>query len=340
MKKVIFSFVFIVGLLMSANISAQEGGQNMHETGRTFMRQGDFDNAILVLTRALQADPKNSEIRKDLVMSHFLKRDYAKAKDQLEPLLDGDDADEVAYQIAGNIYKALEDVKNAEKLYKKALKKYPNSGALRSEYGELLWANKDYSAIEEWEKGIKQDPSYSGNYYNAALYYFYTKDKVWALVYGEIFVNMESLTERAAAMKQILYKAYKEKLFVDLGASKDDDKNKSEFAKSFLDVMNKQSSIVNRGITTETLTMIRSRFILDWYAKYANKFPFRLFDYQRQLMQEGMFEAYNQWLFGTVENLSAYDNWTKTHNEAYSNFTIFQKGRIFKVPTGQYYQNL
>ena len=337
MKKIFFFFVFSLGILVTT--TAQEGGTNLHETGRTFMRQGDFDNSILVLTRALQQDPKNTEIRKDLVMSHFLKRDYAKAKEQVEPLIENDNADVVAYQIAGNIYKALEEVKSADRMYKKALRKYPNSGALRSEYGELLWANKDYSAIDEWEKGIKADPSYAGNYYNAALYYFYTKDKVWALVYGEIFVNMESLTERAVAMKQILYKAYKEKLFAELGTTKDD-KNNSEFAKSFLDVMNKQSSIVNRGITTEILTMIRTRFILDWYAKYASKFPFRLFDYQRQLMQEGMFEAYNQWLFGTVENLAAYDNWTKTHSEAYTNFTTFQKGRIFKIPAGQYYQNL
>lgn len=340
MKKIFFFFLLTLGLLINVNTQAQEGGQNLHETGRTFMRQGDFDNAILVLTRALQQDSKNAEIRKDLVMSHFLKRDYAKAKDQVEPLIEGDDADEVAYQIAGNIYKALEEVKAADRMYKKAIKRFPNSGALRSEYGELLWASKNHAAIDEWEKGIKADPSYAGNYYNAALYYFYTKDKVWSLVYGEIFVNMESLTERAVAMKEILYKAYKEKLFADLGTSKNDDKNKNEFTKSFLEVMDKQSSIVNRGITTETLTMIRSRFILDWYAKYAGKFPFRLFDYQRQLMQEGMFEAYNQWLFGTVENLAAYDNWTKTHSEAYTNFTTFQKGRIFKVPAGQYYQNL
>jgi tetratricopeptide (TPR) repeat protein len=226
----------------------------------------------------------------------------------------------MSYQLAGNIYKAIEEVKNAEKMYKKAIKKFPSSGPLYSEYGELLWASKDNEAIELWEKGIKADPSFSGNYYNAALYYFYTKDKVWALVYGEIFVNMESLTERAAAMKKLLFTAYKEKLFADVDLMKGQDKSK--------------------GVTTETLTMIRTRFILDWFTTYASKFPFRLFDYQRQLLQEGMFEAYNQWLFGTIENLAAYDNWTKTHTEAYSAFTGFQKGRIFKVPPGQYYQQL
>jgi tetratricopeptide (TPR) repeat protein len=334
MKKPALLFLIFVSVFVS--LSAQEV-LSPHETARTFMRSGDFDNAILVLNKALDQEPKNSDIRKDLVLSYYYKRNYSKAKEELEPLLDNDAADVVTYQLAGNIYKALEEVKAADKMYKKALKKFPASGALYSEYGELLWAAKNNDAINYWEKGIKADPSFAGNYYNAALYHFYTKDKVWTLVYGEIFINMESLTERAAAMKQLLFTAYKEKLFNDLN-EKSDDKNKSEFTRAFLQNMNKQSALVTRGINTETLTMIRSRFILDWFASYATKFPFKLFDYQRQLMQEGMFEAYNQWLFGTIENLAAYDNWTKTHTEAYSSFTTFQKGRIFKMPPGQYYQ--
>ena len=52
-----------------------------------------------------------------------------------------------------------------------------------------------------------------------------------------------------------------------------------------------------------------------------------------------MFDAYNQWLFGTSENLAAYDNWTKAHAEEYEAFSKFQKSRIFKMPAGQYYQN-
>ena len=233
------------------------------------------------------------------------------------------------YQIGGNVYKALEEVKEADKMYKKALKKFPKSGALYSEYGELLWAKKDYEAIEYWEKGIKEDPSFAGNYYNAALFYHKTKDKVWSLVYGEIFVNMESLTERAAAMKGLLMEAYKEKLFADTDITKEQE-SKSEFAKAFLQTMNKQSSLVNAGLNAEVLTAIRTRFILDWYKTYGTKFPFKLFDYQQQLIREGMFEAYNQWLFGTVENLPAYDNWTKTHAEAHAKFTGFKRTGYLK----------
>ena len=325
-------------LVLNLTGLAQEDSKTLHETARTFMRQGDFDNAIIVLNRALQKDHDNIEMQKDLVQSYYYKRDFAKALQGIESLINRNDADVVTFQIAGNVYKALEDPKEADKLYKKGLKKFPKSGALYSEYGELLWAKKDFSAINQYEKGIEVDPTYAGNYYNAALYYYYVKDKVWTLVYGEIFVNMESLTERAVAMKQLLFDAYKEKLFAEADLSKGEEKNKSDFAKAFLQTMNKQASLAEKGINTETLTMIRTRFILDWFENYASRFPFRLFEYHRQLLQEGMFEAYNQWLFGTVENLTAYDIWTKNHSEEYTSFTNFQKGRVFKIPSGQYYQ--
>ena len=337
MKKLI-CLLFFGTLLGSTAVIAQDDIKTLHETARTFMRAGDFDNAILVITRALQQDNDNLELQKDLVMSYYLKRDYVKALAGAEKLVERDDADVVSFQIAGNVYKALEEPKECEKVYKKGIKKFPNSGALRSEYGELLWASKDFSAIEQWEQGIKSDPSYGGNYYNAAQYYFYTKDKVWSLIYAEIFVNMESLSERGANLKQLLLQGYKEKLFAETDLLKGEEKNKSEFAKAFLGVMGKQSSLVSKGITTENLTMIRTRFILDWFNTYSARYPFRLFDYHRQLLQEGMFDAYNQWLFGPTENLAAYDNWTKTHPEEFNTFTAFQKSRIFKMPANQYYQ--
>jgi lipopolysaccharide biosynthesis regulator YciM len=330
-------FFVIVFTLISVFAFAQDT-KTMHENAKTFMRQGDFDNAIIVLTRALESDKNNMEMKQDLVLSYYYKRDYNKALDGIKDLLDRDDADVITYQIAGNIYKALEEPKECEKVYKKGLKKFPKSGPLFSEYGELLWQRKDYSAIQQWEKGIQVDPAYAGNYYNAALYYFYTKEKIWGLIYGEVFVNMESISERTVAMKKLLWEGYKDKLFSNANLMSGQEKNKNAFSKAILDCLNKQSSLANQGISTETLTMIRTRFILEWFDKYAGRFPFKLFDYQRQLMQEGMFAAYDQWLFGTVENLAGYDSWIKSHDEEYKNFTAFQKNRVFKMPQGQYYQ--
>ncbi len=335
-----FILLFISFLFFTGNSFSQTADtKTALETARSFINRGDNDNAILVLGRALQQDNKNLEIQKTIALAYYLKKDFARAMEQVKPLLDNADADVMTFQIAGNIFKALEELKECEKAYKKGLKLFPSSGPLYSEYGELLWARKDYMAITQWEKGIETDPSYSGNYYNAALFYYFTKDKVWSIIYGEAFVNMESLTERSVAMKKLIYDSYKEKLFAESDILKSEDKNKNPFSLAFLETMNKQSSLANSGINPEILTMIRTRFILDWYANYADKFPVKLFDYHRQLLQAGMFDAYNQWLFGMVESLSGYDSWTKTHSAEYNAFKDFQKSRIFKIPAGQYYQS-
>lgn len=308
--------------------------QTAHETAYSFLKTGDHDNAILVLNKALQTSPNDEQLLQDIALAYYYKKDFANAREYAKKLMDRDEADVSSYQIAGTVFRALEEMKEADKLYKKALKKYPNSGVLYSEYGELLWSKENKDAIVLWEKGIQADPSYAGNYYHAATYYFFTKDKVWSLLYGEIFVNMEYLTERAREIKEQLLKAYKEKLFLSNGG---EEKPATPFAQSVYDTYTKQSSLTSKGLTVETLTMIRTRFILDWYARHAAKYPFRLFDYQQQLLRSGMFEAYNQWLFGPVDNLAAFELWTKTNAEAYRQFTNFQRNRVFKIPAGQYY---
>ncbi|WP_315819654.1 hypothetical protein [Paraflavitalea speifideaquila] len=186
-------------------------------------------------------------------------------------------------------------------------------------------------------KGIELDPTHSGNYYNAAKYYYFTKDKIWALVYGEIFVNLESYSKRTPEIKTVLLDSYK-KLFTDSDLAKNQDV-KNEFVKAWLDIMQTQSGyMATNGVTPETLSAIRTKFVVSWFEKYAKRLPFRLYEYQQQLLKSGMFEAYNQWIFGTTANLTAYENWTKTHTEEYNQFNTFQHNRVFKLPAGQYYQ--
>jgi tetratricopeptide (TPR) repeat protein len=236
------------------------------------------------------------------------------------------------------VYKAIEERKECEKLYKKGIKAFPNSGVLYSEYGEMLWSKQNYDAIKQWEKGIEVDPNYSSNYYHAAKHYYLTTDKVWGIIYGEIFVNLESYSKRTAEIKNLLLEGYK-KMYTPTTTSKQA-LPKTDFVKAFETTLQKQESLAGAGISTSTLTMIRTRFILDWYnSSNGNSYPFRLFEYHRQLLKEGNFDAYNQWLFGTAENLLAYQQWTTNHADQYQQFNQFQKNRVFKMPSGQYYQS-
>jgi tetratricopeptide (TPR) repeat protein len=331
MKKILLSFTLLISVI---TVTAQDAEQ-LHETALTFMRQGDFSNAILVLNRAYLMQPKNTQIGKDLALNYYFKKEYTKALEIIKPVLDNNDADDQCFQVAGDIYQALQDPAGCEKIYKKGLKKFPDNGALYNEYGELLWQQSDYNAIKQWEKGIEVDPGFSKNYYNACRYYYLTTDKVWSLIYGETFLNIDPMSNYGPELKNILLESYK-KLFADADIEKNN-KDKNSFVAAFLQTMNRQSSLIANGINTESLTMVRTRFLLDWNSTYSKKFPLRLFDYQRQLLQEGMFDAYNQWIFGAAENLPAYQNWTNTHPEEYTELARFQKGRIFRIPKGQYY---
>jgi hypothetical protein len=151
-----------------------------------------------------------------------------------------------------------------------------------------------------------------------------------------MFINLESYTRRTAEMKEILLETYK-KMYAENDLKKSQD-SKNTFIAAWAAVMSPLSFAVKDGITAESLTVLRTRFIINWFNTYPGNYPFRLFDYQRQLLKEGMFDAYNQWIFGAAGNLPAFQTWTNAHNEEYKRFVNFQQGRVFKMPEGQYYQ--
>ena len=325
--------------LLSLTAFSQQNADTLQQTGRDYMRKGDWGNAIMVFNRALQQKPNDISLLNDIAYTYFLQRDFAKALETIKPVVESDNADVQSFQIAGTVYRAIEALKEGAKVYNKGLKKFPNSGVLYSEYGELLWQKKDYAAIAQWEKGIAVDPNYPGNYYNACRYYYFTTDKVWSLIYGEIFINLESYTIRTAEIKNILFDGYK-KLFAVPDLLKNyDSKKKNEFEKAFLTSMNTQSQVAATGINPARLIAIRTGFIKNWLQTNAAKFPFRLFDYHKQLLEANMYEAYNQWIFGSAINAEQYQTWIKNNTEAYNTFNNFQRGRVFKLPKGEYYQN-
>ncbi|HUS03503.1 MAG TPA: hypothetical protein VMY77_17305 [Chitinophagaceae bacterium] len=332
MKKLILFFALSAGFTSFAQ--QPQDPKELQENAKVYMRQGDYDNAALLLIKALEQSPSDLGIAKDLALNYYFQKENTKALETIRPLLDRQDVDDQSFQIAGNIYKALDQTKEADAMYKKAIKKFHKSGPLYNEYGELLSSMQNSSAINQWEKGIEMDPGYSGNYYNAARYYYFTTDKIWSIIYAEIFINIEPLSARTTEVKSLLLDSYKKLLADDVLKNPE---GKNNFEQAFIQSMNKADTVANAGINAETLTMIRTRFVLDWFERYAAKFPFRLFEYHQQLLREGLFPAYNQWIFGATENLMAYQDWTNAHAAENANFVNFQKGRIFKVPAGQYY---
>jgi tetratricopeptide (TPR) repeat protein len=324
--------------ILSLTVSAQQQSTDLRETAMAFQRQGDYANTLLVLGNALKQDPGNMELLTDVAYTYFLQMDYGKAMGTIKPLLDRDDAEVRTFQVGGNIYKALQDVSGCEKMYKKAIKKYPASGALYCEYGELLLSMKEPAkAFSMWEKGILSDPLHSGNYYHLSKYHFFRDDRVWSIVMAETFLNLESYSTRSAEIKGQLLESYKNFFIGDPAAATTGKRKSVPFEDAFRQTLAKQAPIVSRGVDLERLIMVRTRFILDWYEGQGKNFPHRMIEQQQYLLREGMYEAYNQWLFGAASNILAYQNWTKLHAPEMNEFSRFQKNRIFRMPPGQYY---
>lgn len=331
MKTILIIFIICISLL----ISRAQNPASQSDLAKTFMRQGDYTNAILILKKEVQNSPDNINLSKDLALCYFFNQENYKALDVILPATGKAEADDQCFQITSNIYIALDKKKEAEKILRKGLKKFDASGALLSDLGELLWSQQNYEAIKLWEKGIESDPNFPGNYYNAARYYFMSADRTWTIIYGEIFVNMEPNSSRSTEIRTIMIEAFK-KLF-----SATDQKTKgikNNFEKAFLNSMYEQEAVAASGITTENLIMIRTRFLLKWEKEYASTFPLKLFDFHKQLLKDGIFDAYNQWLFESTHNPASYQNWLNLHASEYQSLDRIQKSIVFKMPSGQYYK--
>lgn len=335
MKKILIT-TFIV--CITHLTYAQQTVESIRKQATASAQQQDFTGAVQILEQGLQQYPDNIDLLKDEAYISYLGRDFQKSLDIGKKITSRDDVDVQSYQILGLTYKAIADYKEADKMYKAALKKFPKSGVLYSEYGDMLtqYDNK-HEAINQWEKGIQVDPNYSSNYYYAAKYYADEKNVFWSTIYSEIFVNIESLTKRSAEIKNLLLNNYKLILSgqSNINTLKTSGTDFEKAVASSMSVALEPTSSAN--IIPEMITAFRTRFILNWNSTAATSYPYHLFDFQSQLLREGIFDAYNQWLFGPVINKDRYDNWVYTHDAEMLDFTQFQHNVLFKMPPEQYY---
>lgn len=332
---------FVICFLFTALSSTAQPEQvkKLYDQTKKWMTEGEYESAALGFKELLQKDGNNLDVLKDWVYFNLLTKNYTKAIEVGKVMIERPDADEQTYQLLGMGYKAIRDFENCEKAYQRGFRRFPKSGVLYNEYGEMYAIENNFSnAIIQWEKGIEAEPNYSSNYYNATMYYSKMNTNAFKmLLYGELFCNLESYTVRTADVKEILFDAWQNFLIQKLKLPAD---NASAFEKAFAEAFSNIIATAQQGSSIpEILTAARTKFLLIWFSKKQdNKFPFYLFNHLQYFLQEGMFDAYNQWLFGPVASTAAYQIWLDTHDVEAKKFKEFQQTRLFKMPFGQYYK--
>ena len=335
------SFILMIAFVGMGYASIGQTTKQLYQTARTAMMQGDFESATASYNALLKQDPDNIDALTDYCYLLVLQKEYVKAIELGKIMIAKPSASEQSYQTLGLAYKGKAAFAEAEGLYKEGLKKFPKSGVLYNEYGELFaMQNKLSNAIVQWEAGIKADPSYSNNYYNATMYYSKVQeDLFWAIQYGEIFINLESYSAHTVLIKVKLLDAYKKLFTGDKLDKLTSNPTNTPFEKAWYQNISLASSVTKTSVDAETLSALRTRFILNWfYTKQNEATPFHLFEHQQYLIKEGLFDAYNQWIFGEASNPDYYQMWQNTHTKEFNFFKVYQQNKLYKQPEGEYYK--
>lgn len=329
-------------LVLSFSSKAQETNwpspevQQMYEQAKNYQSTGATKQAIVLLQQAIQLAPNIMILHRDLAQGYNVLGQYDEAYKTVEPIITQNDADEQTYYIATTALLAMGEKKKTRKTLDKGIKIFSHSGFLYHELGRYYEAEVEMEyALDSWLKGIEEDPAYHLNYYEAARMYSITKRQLWAVLYGEIFINMERQTPRSVETRKLVLEGYT-KMFASIGTGDvprfgeykyaNDDLN---FEDAVMKIFMQLAPVVADGMTAENLTMLRTRFIMEWMNTYNAKFPFSLFTYQERMMRDGQFDAYNQWLFGNAENTAQFNSWQQFHPNAIPAFNSWTAQNLF-----------
>jgi len=341
MKSTLFFFTFlVVQVFTSSQLHAQSNQDKALAKGQeaiALVDEGKYAEGIKLLEEAQKIDPKNTTYPYEIAYAYYSQKDYRKALKYLEPLIKQKTAKENVYQLTGNAYDLLNEKEKALATYDDGLKVFPSSGSLHLERGNMELFKEDYnSALAYYEKGIEVDPQFSSNYYWATRIYCSSTEKVWGMIYGELFINLERNSKRTGEISKLLYDTYKAGIkftsdtSMSVSFSKQSNMDISELQKGgelkmpygtfVYELTMTQSIIQEKKIDLPSLDKIRSNFV-DVYYKNGNdvKYPNVLFEYHQALKKAGHFEAYNYWLLGKGEE-AVFSAWRADNKSKWESF--------------------
>ena len=349
MKKWLLLIVFLwASALMAAQSSNDR--QKALEYGKQAIylmdKEQKYGEALKLLKKAAKLDPDNIAYQYEIAYAYYVQKNYGKVISILKKVVKNDRADEKYIRLLGAAYDLDGKFKEAEKLYRKGIDRFPFAGELYLEMGGLEYRRgRTDIAVNYWEQGIRRDPTFTTNYYWATKMYLNSNEMLWGLLYGELFLNLEQNSIRAAEVGKMMHHSLTEALtFVN---EEKGNVTLSEKAQMYLllegmgpidssylmpfpaacELTMKISfgELLHKKILTpeselEGLIALREKFLDKWY--YNNRpesYPNIVFERQRQIQEAGYFEAYQYWLLKDGD-YAQFTKWLQNHQYTYKGF--------------------
>ncbi|MDB5034323.1 MAG: Tetratricopeptide repeat family protein [Chlorobi bacterium] len=281
---------------------------------------GDLDEGMRLMEQALKYDPENSDLKYEIAYIQYSRKEYEKARVILEEIFaQRPKGSPEWFQLLGNAYDMLGNPKKAIETYESGIERYPKAGNLYLERGLMAMTAKDYDkAMSFWQRGIKAAPKFPSNYYWAATLYCQSSERVWGIMYGEIFMNLEPGTARTEKMSKLLYDTYRDAIQVgkdtmsiafsqNLTVAMPEKGKKIKLPFPFFYDMRMSLATISvmnaRRVGLPQLDSVRTMFLEVWKNEDAPNASV-LFDWQKTLRDAGLLEAYNYWLLEKGDELA------------------------------------
>jgi hypothetical protein len=196
---------------------------------------------------------------------------------------------------------------------------------------------KEFKQIEQ---DALKDYSHPETYAKLANAFGNSTEKVWAVIYGEVFCNLSPDTDHRNSIGSLVYQTYEKslsnndgKLSVNLTENAEAAPGQAPFESQFEMAFLMGSVPLGRNLTPlsiEKLTQIRKNQLSLWNQK---KLPSNeLMRWQQLIISAGHFDAYNYWLFQGAR-ADEFNQWTNGHQAQYQAWLDWLAKNRFTVQT-------
>lgn len=211
--------------------------------------------------------------------------------------------------------------------YYKAIEKAASTPIQPKEFKQMEQdALKDYSRPESYER--------------LATAFGTSTEKVWAVVYGEVFCNLSPDADHRHEIGSLVYQSFEKslsssggKLSVNLTENAQAAQGQMPFESQFEFAFLMAAAPLGNGLTplsVQKLTQIRKNQLSLWNQK---KLPSNeLMRWQQSIIAAGNFDAYNYWLFQSAR-ADEFNQWTMEHQAQYQAWLAWLEKNKFTIQT-------
>jgi len=350
--KIINVLLLVILLLASYTLNAQsKKGESLAKTAQQFADEGNFQEAVKYYNKAVKSDPAHMPYKFGLSMAYYRLEKYEQSIKYAEEIRATEKADIDTYRLLANSYDIAGKYKKALEVLEEGIEKFPYEGDLYFDWGiiEMLRSAPE-KALLLWEKGMNAEPTLPDNYFVAAKVYGDSNEKTWALIYGEIFMNLERGTERSDEIAEMLYRLYLDMMEDPKSLVEGDIKLSRELDNPFYNAnmrvftMLKENNLttLDRGAMLsgennkmKAIAMARKSFLETWLQGFTLAYEAPLYKYQSDLYALTFFESYNFWLFSKA-NPNEFMQWMQKNSAKYEVFINWFLENPIKIDLEQY----